>query len=168
MVEMRADLSKRRSRRKRCGRRLNALACWVLSEEWQSPSGERPSPRRPQRTVRAKARRGDRKGARPPSPQVGNKLWREGTPRKGKSWDGKHLGCGGTHLLFAKGCGRRPSSEAPAKAGIRGRPLRTRFEESSASLTLRLRCSYRSRRGWRDMRCSSRSGWGEASTMSDH
>ena len=28
--------------------------------------------------------------------------------------DGRHLGCSGTHLLFAKGCGRRPS---PARRG---------------------------------------------------
>jgi hypothetical protein len=113
-------------------------------------------------------RREDRKGAGPPFPQVGYKLWEKGTPRKGKSWDGKHLGCGGTHLLFAKGCGRRPSSEAPAYAGIRGRTLRTRSRGFAGGLDVRLRCSYRSRRGRRDMRCSSRSGWGEASTMSHH
>jgi hypothetical protein len=29
---------------------------------------------------------------------------------QGGSFEGRHLGCGRTHLLFAKGCGKRPSS----------------------------------------------------------
>lgn len=86
----------------------------------------------------------------------------EPPPKRGSS-DGRHLGCSGAHLLFAKGCVRRPCSGGRA-SGRRRRARRRRRNSAStiswAPLLSPFGDSRREEGRGRDRRCPSRIGPG--------
>lgn len=79
--------------------------------------------------------------------------------------DRRHLGCGGSHLLFAKGWVKRPFPASPRKRASRGRAphsceARKAHRASTGSLQLRADAASATR-GVR-----AQSGWGKASSAS--